>query len=356
MTSSKETPVERPRTAFPNVIRWRSTLLLTFIPCRNYPPILPQTSLDPWLRSRRRSSRTGFPIFSTPDPPVNLRKISIGDGTIGGFALYEELSTVITLETYPEIIGFDPDVFQYFKEQYALAFPCGSLLTGHREHLCGYNVNLTYPQKGIIPTIIDPFSTTTSFSKSQLQPQPLPRKRSLSCSALSAAGSLASRDLDAATVAEREQKRAVLKRNLTGRPNGTLDPMYGCFLWEEMTDYAMNFTFPWTVGEFDPYDIPDALHPEVPTDASVFMNDNRTRSALHAPFKEWVKTFSHPFGNSTGQGSVIVNGSVSLFETLDSVVTHLAECGVTVEDMAASYYWAQQYIWDMTISLDRNSD
>ncbi|KAE9404117.1 alpha/beta-hydrolase [Gymnopus androsaceus JB14] len=213
-------------------------------------------------------------IFSTPDPPVNLRKISIGDGTIGGFALYEELSTVITLETYPEIIGFDPDVFQYFKEQ---------------EHLCGYDVNLTYPQKGIIPTIIDPFSTTTSFSESQLQPQPLPRKRSLSRSALSAAGSLASRDLDAAT------------RNLTGRPNGTLDPMYGCFLWEEMTDYAMNFTFPWTVGEFDPYNIPDALRPEVPTDASVFMNDNRTRSALHAPFKEWVKTFSHPFGNSTGQ-------------------------------------------------------
>ncbi|KAE9402737.1 alpha/beta-hydrolase [Gymnopus androsaceus JB14] len=223
-------------------------------------------------------------IFSTPDPPVNLRKISIGDGTIGGFALYEELSTVVTLETYPEIIGFDPDVFQYFKEQ---------------EHLCGYDVNLTYPQNGIIPTIIDPFSTAPSYPESLLQP--LPKKRSLSRSVLSAARALSSRDLDATTVAKREEKRAVLKRNLIGRPNGTLDPMYGCFLWEEMTAYAMNFTFPWTVGEFDPYDIPDALSPEVPADPSIFLNDNRTRSALHAPIKEWVESFSNPFGNSTGQ-------------------------------------------------------
>ena len=33
-------------------------------------------------------------IFSTPDPPVNLRKIAIGDGAMGSFAGYEEISTV----------------------------------------------------------------------------------------------------------------------------------------------------------------------------------------------------------------------------------------------------------------------
>ncbi|KIK64583.1 hypothetical protein GYMLUDRAFT_981785 [Collybiopsis luxurians FD-317 M1] len=227
-------------------------------------------------------------IFSTPNPPVKLRKISIGDGTIGDFALYEELSTVNTLETYPEIIGFDPDVFQYFKEQ---------------EHLCGYDVNLTYPQKGIIPTITDPFTTTSSFGADS-RSQPKLSRRKLSKRALLAARSdLSTRDIVAQT--KREEERALWKRNLIGRPNGTLDPTYGCFLWEEMTDYAQNFTFPWTVGEFDAYDIPDALRPEVPSDPSIFLNDNRTRAALHAPIKEWVEIFDFPFGDSPPE----VNGT-----------------------------------------------
>ena len=47
-------------------------------------------------------------------------------------------------------------------------------------------------------------------------------------------------------LAVREEKRMQWKRDLSGRPNGTLDPFYGCFLWEEMTEYAANFTFPWS--------------------------------------------------------------------------------------------------------------
>ena len=47
-------------------------------------------------------------------------------------------------------------------------------------------------------------------------------------------------------LALREDKRTQWKRDISGRPNGTLDPFYGCFLWEEMTDYAANFTFPWS--------------------------------------------------------------------------------------------------------------
>lgn len=40
----------------------------------------------------------------------------------------------------------------------------------------------------------------------------------------------------------------MLKRDLTGRPNGTLDPFYGCDTYDEMIDYALNFSAPW--GEF----------------------------------------------------------------------------------------------------------
>ncbi|KAJ7453029.1 Alpha/Beta hydrolase protein [Mycena galericulata] len=92
------------------------------------------------------------------------------------------------------------------------------------------------------------------------------------------------------------EARQQWKRDLAGRPNGTLDPWYGCFIWDEMYDYALNFSFPWTfpLGGFDVYDIPDGLNPEVPSDPSVFLNG---RAALHAPTsKDWVEDFNFPFG------------------------------------------------------------
>ncbi|KAE9383862.1 hypothetical protein BT96DRAFT_1008704 [Gymnopus androsaceus JB14] len=91
---------------------------------------------------------------------------------------------------------------------------------------------------------------------------------------------------------------------------------------------------------------------------------NRTATAKKNFIKFFIELTAIPFFyeqkltqlDIAREATLDFKGSVSLFETLDSVVTHLAECGVTVEDMATSYYWAQQYIWDMTISLDRNSD
>ena len=43
----------------------------------------------------------------------------------------------------------------------------------------------------------------------------------------------------------REEERQQWKRDLSGRANGTIDPFYGCFLLDELIDYAVNFTFPW---------------------------------------------------------------------------------------------------------------
>ena len=43
----------------------------------------------------------------------------------------------------------------------------------------------------------------------------------------------------------REEERQQWKRDLSGRANGTIDPLYGCFLLDELIDYAVNFTFPW---------------------------------------------------------------------------------------------------------------
>ena len=44
---------------------------------------------------------------------------------------------------------------------------------------------------------------------------------------------------------ERNRAREAWKRNLSGRANETIDPWYGCDLYDEILDYAINFTFPW---------------------------------------------------------------------------------------------------------------
>jgi len=46
---------------------------------------------------------------------------------------------------------------------------------------------------------------------------------------------------------ERFQAQDAWKRNLAGRGHGTIDPWYGCDIYDEMVDYAVNFTFPWCI-------------------------------------------------------------------------------------------------------------
>ena len=71
--------------------------------------------------------------FGMKEPPVKLERIAIGDGAIGSFqefALLPMVSALLllmsacwpfpklsVLETYPQLISYDPDVYNYFKEQ-----------------------------------------------------------------------------------------------------------------------------------------------------------------------------------------------------------------------------------------------
>ncbi|KAJ7606535.1 Alpha/Beta hydrolase protein, partial [Mycena rosella] len=236
-------------------------------------------------------------IFSTANPPVKLKKIAIGDGTLGSITLAEELPTLSVIETYPQLINFDPEVYEYFKTQ---------------SHLCGYDLNFTYPQNGHFPTLLDP-STRFSGARQLLLASPNPSIKS-AVAVLKAAQSnnfvpkFKSLPLNRREVVRREERRESWKRSIAGRPNGTLDPYYGCFLFNEMWDYAFNFSYPWTQGGIDVYNIPDALNPEVPSDPSVFLNNNKTRAALHAPIsKNWAMEFDYPFdavnGNEFGDPS-----------------------------------------------------
>ncbi len=68
---------------------------------------------------------------------------------------------------------------------------------------------------------------------------------------LAAASSLRKRDASpfASSEAERAKRHEAWKqekRDLSGRANGTIDPWYGCFLGSEISDYATNFSKPWS--------------------------------------------------------------------------------------------------------------
>ncbi|KIJ47957.1 hypothetical protein M422DRAFT_28501 [Sphaerobolus stellatus SS14] len=229
--------------------------------------------------------------FGLSNPPVKLIKFAIGDGSLGSDALVSSISMVNVLETYPQLIDYDQDVFNYFKEQ---------------QHLCGYDLNFTYPQNGHFPPLRDIFSTGNTILRnlrlSLHAPFKSPMKSLLASATTSKEGT--------------QIRTRNSKRDLTGRANGTIDPFYECDLFDELLDYALNFTLPWSnIIKADPngfgvdvYDIPDALDPaplnigdlSLGGGISNFLNDNTVRTALHAPTsKDWAASFSpYPFQNN----------------------------------------------------------
>jgi carboxypeptidase D len=120
-----------------------------------------------------------------------------------------------------------------------------------RTHLCGVDLNLTYPQNGILPSIVGPSSLGSAppigGGMSKLQRNKM-LKRTLEH--VERAEEVQKREAGRHTKRniQAQRQREVLKRNLTGRPNGTIDPFYKCDTVDELLDYALNFSEPW--GEF----------------------------------------------------------------------------------------------------------
>ncbi|KIJ51875.1 hypothetical protein M422DRAFT_26559 [Sphaerobolus stellatus SS14] len=225
------------------------------------------------------------------NPPVSLKKIVTGNAAYADDEIDIYPPVPLVLETYPQIIGYDPTVLEYFKEQ---------------AHLCEQDLNLTYPQTNPLP---HPPTVTFPFLGSELRQYRFESREIALKVALKSAnkavelskrmGAKAPRSLAANSPAE------VWRRGLDGRAKGTIDPWYGCDTYDEMVDYALNFSAPWVQGgEFD--NIPDALSPEAPTsDTNSFadwLNDPRTVAALHAPTaRPWFSMYQpggrYPFGS-----------------------------------------------------------
>ena len=97
-----------------------------------------------------------------------------------------------------------------------------------RAHLCRLDINLSYPQPEPIPPIILPDVDDTTDLQSLFKVLSTKAKKMSS------------------NPRRPDRERHEWKRDLSGRANGTIDPWYGCDIWDEMIDYALNFTFPWS--------------------------------------------------------------------------------------------------------------
>ena len=57
---------------------------------------------------------------------------------VGSFAAYSEYPLLGIMQTYPQLVDFDPGTYEYFVEQY---------------NLCGYNLTLQYPAPAPYPPL-----------------------------------------------------------------------------------------------------------------------------------------------------------------------------------------------------------
>ncbi|KAI0300162.1 Alpha/Beta hydrolase protein [Multifurca ochricompacta] len=198
-------------------------------------------------------------LLTSSNPPVILEKVAIGNGLLDDISVSTNIATINVIESFPQLIKFDQTVFKSFQS---------------KSHLCGYDVNLTYPQQSPLPPV---------------QPSPL-----LS-SLWTAFGS-------------RAQTTGLLqRRNANGQSHsltGQLDPYYQCSIFDELFDYAANFSFPWAPGVFDLFDVADAVNPQPSIDGGIYFNSLQVRGALHAPFsKNWTSMDQYPFGSTLNSSS-----------------------------------------------------
>ena len=164
--------------------------------------------------------------------------------------LYLIAIQVTILETYPQIIGYDPAVFNFFKEQY-VSMSAQTLALTHRRtfsrsHLCGFDLNLTYPQDGPFPTLS--FRVPPSFDSEKRALRKSLVRSALKSGLFFPSSSAVARDVTAGESGAglRESQKQRFSRDLTGRANGTIDPFYGCDLIDEAGVYALNFSIPWS--------------------------------------------------------------------------------------------------------------
>ena len=113
-----------------------------------------------------------------------------------------------------------------------------------RANLCGLDLNLTYPQHGIFPAL-NPQPGAWTWDSEQLETRDKLFEQTLR--AHDALARLPAHKRDLNFPSEQLEKRNQWKHEVAGTPNGTINKYYGCELWTEMVDYALNYSLPWSM-------------------------------------------------------------------------------------------------------------
>jgi carboxypeptidase D len=144
---------------------------------------------------------------------------------------FEQIPISRVIETYPQLIGYNTDFYDYVREQ---------------THLCNLDLNLTYPQTGgNFPSIHIKYGQIkhrlgAGQQRRDLQSDPHDLKE----------------NVDLAT---RQWPPPPFNATLTGKVN----KFFGCDVRDLVLTYAFNYSLPWTVlaPTFDYLAIPMTVNP-----------------------------------------------------------------------------------------------
>ena len=125
------------------------------------------------------------------------------------------------LDTFPQLINFDPRIYEYFAEQFTL---------------CGFNLTFSYPEThGRFPPL---GFKGNGISRLHVNKQGSKKLKEL----VSLLADTEQQGYDHRRLAlEKRQGEMYTVPALTGKINR----WYGCWLVEEVLDFAHNYTVPW---------------------------------------------------------------------------------------------------------------
>jgi carboxypeptidase D len=150
-----------------------------------------------------------------------------------------EYSTVQIMQTYPQLFGFQSNVYEYFVEQY---------------NLCGYNLTLSYPSSSPYPTLraTGHLSKDSGDDTSDDDDDDDSDDIETNDTAKRVRRLLELYDIQSRNAIE-VRGRGYVKRATNATvappplsPTGVIDPDYQCHVLEHLEHYAQNFTVPWS--------------------------------------------------------------------------------------------------------------
>ena len=142
------------------------------------------------------------------------------------------------MQTYPQLFGFNTDVYEYFVEQY---------------NLCGYNLTLSYPSTSPYPTLRasghlsnssgDDSSDDDDSDDTDTGENDAAKRIKRLLDLYDAQAGMAVDDALVRKYRKRATDTAGTPPHLS--PTGVIDPDYQCHVLKHLEDYAKNYTAPW---------------------------------------------------------------------------------------------------------------